>query len=38
MISQPTRFGLNAQFEIRFQSLFSEGRGLAFACLEATSP
>lgn len=32
MIPQPTRFGLNAQFEIRFQSLFNEGRGLAFPC------
>jgi len=32
MIPQSTRSGLSSQFEIRFQSLFNEGRGLAFPC------
>jgi hypothetical protein len=32
MIHPPTRSAPNAQFEIRFESLFNEERGLAFPC------
>jgi hypothetical protein len=31
-MSHPVRAERSAQFEIRFQSLFREGRGMAFPC------